>query len=285
MYHTLYVGDTIHASVHAVTCTPHSCAGFHFDPSFSLSVEGLAAADFYTFQQHLQPGQLTWSVQDKWVQHVYTDTSTVYNVAVLRPQNGAARSVAVTAADMARPLEWLQQATAGSLGQSPAPKAAAAPPFVGVKREQQVGQLGLTGFHSCGSTATTAAVAVAEVAASEAAPAATAAAEVVRALDTCQYRNYVLYLGMGIPGGGSVSKQDLQTFFKQEVHPKFQGFTMWTATGYWNGESEATTVLEVTGTDSSMAEDVGTIAAAYKRMFKQEAVLVKQHACPAVAFV
>lgn len=258
-------------------------AGFHFDPSFSLSVEGLAAADFYTFQQHLQPGQLTWSIQDEWVQHVYADTSTVYNVAVLRPHNGAARSVAVTAADMARPLEWLQQAAVGGLGQSRASEAVAAAPLLGIEREWQDGQLGLTGSHSCSSTPTGApAVAVAAL---EEAPAVSAAAEMVRALDTCQYRNYMLYLGMSIPRGGSVNERDLQTFFKQEVHPKFQGFTMWTATGFWNGKSEATTVLEVTGTDSSMTEDVGAVAAAYKRMFKQDAVLVKQHACPAVAFV
>jgi hypothetical protein len=61
---------------------------------------------------------------------------------------------------------------------------------------------------------------------------------------------------------------------------------MWAATGFWNGEPEMTTVLDVVGgRDSDVAEGVGAIAAAYKQAFGQEAVLVKQNACPVVALL
>lgn len=68
-------------------------AGLHFEPSFSLTVSGLAAAHFYTTRQHLQPGQLPWSIQDEWVQHVYpcsaqhcgsNPPAAAYNMAVVQ---------------------------------------------------------------------------------------------------------------------------------------------------------------------------------------------------------
>lgn len=49
---------------------------------------------------------------------------------------------------------------------------------------------------------------------------AAAAVAAVRALDTCEHRNYVLYLGRSIPGGGAVSDVDLHAFL--QVRPGFE---------------------------------------------------------------
>ena len=101
----------------------------------------------------------------------------------------------------------------------------------------------------------------------------------------CLHKNYLLYLGMNIPGGKAVTKVDLDAFLKEEVHPRVDGFTMWPATGFWKGESEATAIIEVIGEDNSLVTAVAAIAAAYKQAFHQEAVLVKQNMCPAVALL
>jgi hypothetical protein len=84
-----------------------------------------------------------------------------------------------------------------------------------------------------------------------------------------------LFCGLSIPGGGTVSQQDLETFIAEVVEPRFpQGFTMWRAQGRWRGGSEETMVLEIIHPlDARLAEAVGEIANEYRRRFKQEAVL------------
>jgi hypothetical protein len=104
-------------------------------------------------------------------------------------------------------------------------------------------------------------------------------------LDICQTRNYLLYLGMNIPGGGTVGGVEFEAFLGREVHPRVDGFTMWSGTGFWRGEAEATTIIEVIGDGRRLPDAVAAIAAAYKQAFRQEAVLVKQNMCPAVVFL
>ena len=84
-----------------------------------------------------------------------------------------------------------------------------------------------------------------------------------------------LFCGLSIPGGGTVTQQDIETFIAEVVEPRFpQGFTMWRAQGRWRGGSEETMVLEIIHPiEARHAEAVGEIADEYRRRFKQEAVL------------
>lgn len=95
-----------------------------------------------------------------------------------------------------------------------------------------------------------------------------------------------LYFGTDM-AGGSVSQQDWQRFLDDTVTPVFpQGFSVWPAAGQWRLESgaivrETSFVLNVLRADTpSLEAAVGSIAAAYKARFKQEAVLrVRGRAC------
>ena len=84
-----------------------------------------------------------------------------------------------------------------------------------------------------------------------------------------------LFCGLSIPGGGTVSQEELDAFIVEVVEPRFpQGFTMWRAQGRWRGGSEETVVLEILHPlNERLARAVGEIADEYKRRFKQEAVL------------
>ncbi len=84
-----------------------------------------------------------------------------------------------------------------------------------------------------------------------------------------------LFCGLSIPGGGTVSQEELDAFVAEVVEPRFpQGFTMWRAQGRWRGGSEETMVLEILHPlDERLATLVGEIADEYRRRFKQEAVL------------
>jgi len=84
-----------------------------------------------------------------------------------------------------------------------------------------------------------------------------------------------LFCGLSIPGGGTVSQEELDAFVAEVVEPRFpQGFTMWRAQGRWRGGSEETMVLEILHPlDERLARLIGEIADEYRRRFKQEAVL------------
>jgi hypothetical protein len=84
-----------------------------------------------------------------------------------------------------------------------------------------------------------------------------------------------LFCGLSIPGGGTVTQQDIDAFIVEVVEPRFpQGFTMWRAQGRWRGGSEETMVLEIIHPlEERHAKAVGEIAEEYRRRFKQEAVL------------
>jgi hypothetical protein len=84
-----------------------------------------------------------------------------------------------------------------------------------------------------------------------------------------------LFCGLSIPGGGTVSQQELDAFVKDVVEPRFpDGFTMWRAQGHWRGGSEEVMVLEILHPlNARLAEAVQDIADEYRRRFHQEAVL------------
>jgi hypothetical protein len=84
-----------------------------------------------------------------------------------------------------------------------------------------------------------------------------------------------LFCGLSIPGGGTVTQADFDTFVAEVVEPRFpDGFTVWRARGQWEGGSEDSMVIEIVhprdpAADRAMQE----IADAYRTRFQQQAVL------------
>ena len=84
-----------------------------------------------------------------------------------------------------------------------------------------------------------------------------------------------VFCGLSIPGGGTVSQQELDAFILEVVEPRFpQGFTMWRAQGRWRGGAEEVMVIEILHSYEARHEEaVAEIADEYRRRFRQEAVL------------
>ena len=90
-----------------------------------------------------------------------------------------------------------------------------------------------------------------------------------------------LYFGMNKPAGGAVSEHEFNQFLQQEISPRFpKGLTLFAAKGQWQGakgtvEQENSRVVEIVCDDTAENRDkVATIAAKYKALFGQEAVVV-----------
>ena len=89
-----------------------------------------------------------------------------------------------------------------------------------------------------------------------------------------------LYFGRSIPSGGTVSDADWNAFLAEVVTPAFpQGFTTWRTQGQWRDQSGAIEhedgfVIEITHPDDPKLDaSIRAIADAYKKRFRQEAVL------------
>lgn len=89
------------------------------------------------------------------------------------------------------------------------------------------------------------------------------------------------YLGMNMPGGGQVSAAEWQDFLDTEVTPRFrEGLTVFDARGQYLGQdgklvrepSKVLLVLHPDGAEHRARAEA--IAAAYKKRFKQESVLI-----------
>ena len=93
---------------------------------------------------------------------------------------------------------------------------------------------------------------------------------------------FQLFLGRNIPDAGKISKAMMQTFIRDEVCPRFDGFTVTEGVGFWKGEQENVTILTFI-TDE--VDNVTAIAEAFKTAFRQESVLMTEVALPAVQFV
>ena len=90
-----------------------------------------------------------------------------------------------------------------------------------------------------------------------------------------------LYFGLSKPNGGSVSERQWQTFVGAEIAPKFpEGFSVIDGAGFWRDGATRKTISEkskvvvrmhASGTDADAV--IGTIVAAYKTQFQQDAVM------------
>ncbi len=81
-----------------------------------------------------------------------------------------------------------------------------------------------------------------------------------------------LYFGTAKADGLAVSESDWQQFLRDEVTPRFAGFTHWEAHGSWKNQPEETHILQIVHVPGREAE-IAAIIEAYKKRFAQEAVL------------
>jgi hypothetical protein len=95
---------------------------------------------------------------------------------------------------------------------------------------------------------------------------------------------FQLFLGRNIPDTtATVTDDQISDFIRFVVQPRFDGFTVQDAIGYWKGQQEQTTVLTIFCENSKDVERMHEIAQLYKAQFKQDSVAIQQ--LPAMSFV
>lgn len=84
-----------------------------------------------------------------------------------------------------------------------------------------------------------------------------------------------LFCGLSIPGGGTVTQQELDAFIVDVVEPRFpDGFTVWRAQGRWRGGGEEVMIIEIVHPFEARLETaVREIAEEYRTRFRQQVVL------------
>ena len=88
-----------------------------------------------------------------------------------------------------------------------------------------------------------------------------------------------LTMGRNIPDAGTVSEDMFNAFVKSDIMPHLEFGTILDAVGFWKGEQEATKILYVEMPESDlpkMQPIFERIGAAYKKAFRQDAVLISQ---------
>jgi hypothetical protein len=94
---------------------------------------------------------------------------------------------------------------------------------------------------------------------------------------------FQLFLGRNIPNSDVVvSEDDIKDFLFDVVQPRFDGFTVQEALGFWKGTAEDTVILTISckGCDQPKVAEVAQL---YKQQFRQESVGVLT--LPAIDFV
>lgn len=99
-----------------------------------------------------------------------------------------------------------------------------------------------------------------------------------------------IYLGMEIATAVGtrvpIPPYEVHAFIQQAVLPRFSALTVLTGHGIWRSSygsrreyREASTILLIIHADTAKANrNIGEIARSYREIFRQEAVLVTQHA-------
>jgi len=88
-----------------------------------------------------------------------------------------------------------------------------------------------------------------------------------------------LTMGRSIPDAGTVSEDMFTQFVKSDIMPHLEYGTILDAVGFWKGEQEQTKILYVEIPESDLPEMqpiFEMIGAAYKKAFRQDAVLISQ---------
>ena len=88
-----------------------------------------------------------------------------------------------------------------------------------------------------------------------------------------------LIMGRNIPDNGTVTDSMMNSFIKREIMPHFEYGTFIDGEGLWKGELEQTKIFYLECADSEVDEhmlSLNCIAAAYKKQFRQDSVLISQ---------
>ncbi len=88
-----------------------------------------------------------------------------------------------------------------------------------------------------------------------------------------------LTMGRSIPDAGTVTEKMFTAFVKSDIMPHLDYGTILDAVGFWKGEQEQTKILYVEIPESDLPEMqpiFEMIGAAYKKAFRQDAVLISQ---------
>jgi len=88
-----------------------------------------------------------------------------------------------------------------------------------------------------------------------------------------------LTMGRDIPNEGSVTDHMMNDFIRREIMPHFEYGTFIDGEGIWKGQFEKTKIFYIEIADSELNEhmlSMNCIAAAYKKQFRQDSVLVSQ---------
>ena len=86
-----------------------------------------------------------------------------------------------------------------------------------------------------------------------------------------------LIMGRNIPDNGTVTDNMMNSFIKREIMPHFEYGTFIDGEGLWKGELEQTKIFYLECADSEVDEhmlSLNCIAAAYKKQFRQDSVLI-----------
>lgn len=92
-----------------------------------------------------------------------------------------------------------------------------------------------------------------------------------------------IYLGHDIKGERTVSPNNISGFL-QTVSNSFPGFTSYDATGYWEGDAETCTVVEIVSDAELALPMVRSLCKSYARMFEQTSVMITSEPLPVVEF-
>jgi len=85
-------------------------------------------------------------------------------------------------------------------------------------------------------------------------------------------QTYQLFCGRDIPSGGYVTRGAFRAFTQEHVDPLFDGYTVSDVQGVWKGTHEETKCISIC---TDREDDVLKVAAAYKRLFKQDSVAIQ----------
>ena len=88
-----------------------------------------------------------------------------------------------------------------------------------------------------------------------------------------------LIMGRNIPDGGRVSDYMINEFIRNEIMPHFEYGTFIDGEGLWKGTLEQTKIFYLEVADDEVDDhmiSLNCIAAAYKKQFNQESVLISQ---------
>ncbi len=88
-----------------------------------------------------------------------------------------------------------------------------------------------------------------------------------------------LTMGRDIPNEGSVTDHMMNDFIKTEIMPHFEYGTFIDGEGIWKGQFEKTKIFYIEIADNELEDhmiSMNCIAAAYKKQFRQDSVLISQ---------